>query len=150
MQMISPEVDLLKKLESVQSHYWSRTVDREMRFSFLTKEAELFAFFLPLLATLFPPDRSSGLSFPHRLAFHDWDLVTRWAQLLITSHYYLPRTSKDQSTMKAELIRVIRTISCKTHYSGILNRSDKQSNCNKVVGSSRQCSVSLVLSSKDE
>ena len=35
--------------------------------------------------------------------FHDWGLLTRWAQLLITSNYYLPSTPKDQSTMRAEL-----------------------------------------------
>ena len=32
--------------------------------------------------------------------FHDWDLVTRRAQLLITSNYYLPSTPKDPSTMR--------------------------------------------------
>ena len=32
-------------------------------------------------------------------------LVTSWAQLLITSNYYLPSTLKVQSTMRAELTR---------------------------------------------
>ena len=35
--------------------------------------------------------------------FHDWGLVTRWAQLLITYDYSLPSTSKDLSKMRAEL-----------------------------------------------
>ena len=35
--------------------------------------------------------------------FHDQCLVNRWAQLLITSNYDLPRTPKDQSTRRAEL-----------------------------------------------
>ena len=36
-----------------------------------------------------------------------WGLVTKCAQLLITSDYYLPSTSKDRSTMRAELTGVI-------------------------------------------
>ena len=46
-------------------------------------------FFLPLI---FAPTGS-----------HNWCLVTRRAKTLITSNYYLPSTSKDQSTMSVEL-----------------------------------------------
>ena len=52
-------------------------------------------FFLPLISVL--------------TGFHNWGLVTRWAQLLITSTYYLPSTPKDQSRMRAELTRVVRS-----------------------------------------
>ena len=31
--------------------------------------------------------------------FHDWDLVTRWAQLLITSNYFLPSKEKEEKQM---------------------------------------------------
>ena len=40
--------------------------------------------------------------------FHNWDLVTRWAQLLITSNYYLPSTPKYRSTMRAELSELLQ------------------------------------------
>ena len=55
--------------------------------------------FLPafLLSDLFLP-LISALT-----GFHDCGLVTRWAQLLITSSYYLPSTPKDWSTIRAEL-----------------------------------------------
>ena len=44
--------------------------------------------------------------------FHDWGLVARWAQLQITTKYYLPSTLKDQITMsilKAVLTSVNHT-----------------------------------------
>ena len=41
--------------------------------------------FLPLISAL--------------TGFHDWGLVTRWAQLLITSNYYLPRGGKEVFSM---------------------------------------------------
>ena len=43
--------------------------------------------FLPLISAL--------------TGFHDWGLVTRWAQLLITSN--LPSTPKDRNTMRTRL-----------------------------------------------
>ena len=39
--------------------------------------------------------------------FHDWGLVTRWAQLLSTSSNYLPSKSKDRSTTRAKLTGII-------------------------------------------
>ena len=41
--------------------------------------------------------------------FHVSDLVTKWAELLITSNYYLPNTLKDCSTIRAELTGVIES-----------------------------------------
>ena len=38
-----------------------------------------------------------------KTGFHVCGLVTRWAQLLMTSYNYLPSPSKDQSTMRADL-----------------------------------------------
>ena len=35
--------------------------------------------------------------------FHDWGMVTMWAQLLITCSSSLPSTQKDRSTMRGEL-----------------------------------------------
>ena len=48
--------------------------------------------FLPafLLSDLFLPIISAPTG------FHDWGFVTRWAQLLITSNYYLPSTPKEE------------------------------------------------------
>ena len=40
--------------------------------------------------------------------FHSWGLLTKWAQLLITSNYYLPSTPKDQSMMRADLTEALR------------------------------------------
>ena len=52
----------------------------------------------PFLPFISPPT-----SFPNR------GLMTIWVQLLITSHYYLPSTQKDWSTMRAELAEVSNT-----------------------------------------
>ena len=58
-----------------------------------------FFYFFNLLSSVRPfLQLTSALT-----GFHVWGLVTRWAQLLITSNYYLPSTLKDQSSMRADL-----------------------------------------------
>ena len=52
-------------------------------------------FFSTSLSTRFPPVISFLPLISAPTGFHDWGLVTRWAQLLITSNYYLPSTPKD-------------------------------------------------------
>ena len=61
---------------------------------------QLILFFAPLPNNpLSPPDLFLPLiSTP--IGFHDWDLVTRRAQRLITSNYSQPSTPKDWSTMR--------------------------------------------------
>ena len=49
------------------------------------------------LSTRFPPVRPFLPFISALTGFHDWGLVARWDQLLITSNYYLPSTPKDQS-----------------------------------------------------
>ena len=49
-------------------------------------------FFLPFL---FPSCQIFLPLISAQPGFHDWGLVTRWAELLITSNYYLPSTLKD-------------------------------------------------------
>ena len=55
------------------------------------------------LSTGFPPVIPFLPLISTPTGFQDHGLVTRWAQLLITSSYNLPSTPKDQSTMRAEL-----------------------------------------------
>ena len=66
-------------------HFYSN-----LRLGAENRGTSIVASFLPFLSTCFPPARSSCLSF----GFHYWSLVNRWAQLLITSNYYLPSLSK--------------------------------------------------------
>ena len=61
----------------------------------------------PFLNARFPPARSSTPLISAPTGIYDWGLVTRWAQLLIISNFYLPSISKDQSTMRAKLTGVI-------------------------------------------
>ena len=63
-----------------------------------------FFYFFNLLSSVRPfLQLTSALT-----GFHVWGLVTRWAQLLITSNYYLPSTLKDQSSMRADLTEQLR------------------------------------------
>ena len=88
---------------------WRRNSRKKIsRWSFLLVRCDpeliLRFFFFPLpflpaflLSDLFLPLISAPTG------SHDCGLVTRWAQLLITSSYYLPSTPKDWSTIRAEL-----------------------------------------------
>ena len=63
-----------------------------------------FATFFPTsLSTRFLPVRPFLPFISAPTGLHYWGLVTKWALLLITSHYYLPSSHKDQSAMRAEL-----------------------------------------------
>ena len=57
------------------------------------------SYYFFLLLPAFP----SQIFLAAHFRFHGWGSVTRWAQLLITSNYYLPITAKEQSMMRAEL-----------------------------------------------
>ena len=65
-------------------------------------------FFFTSLSTHFPPVRPFLPLISAPTGFHNWGLVTRWAQLLITSNYLLPSSRKDQSTIRAELTELLR------------------------------------------
>ena len=54
-------------------------------------------FFSSYPSTLFPTVRPFLPLISAPTGFYDWGLVTRWAQLLLTSNYYLPSTPKDRS-----------------------------------------------------
>ena len=62
-------------------------------------------FFSTSLSTRFPPVRPFLHLISAPTGFYDWGLVTRWAQLLITSNYNLQSTLKDQSTMREKQLR---------------------------------------------
>ena len=76
----------------------------------LTTGKEMALYFFPVIffptsfSTRFPLGPPFGPPISAPTGFHDWGLETRWAQLLITSSYYLPSTPKDQSTMRAEQV----------------------------------------------
>ena len=56
--------------------------------------------FFTSLYSRFPPVRPFLTLIFAPTGFHNWGLATRWAQPLITSNYYLPSTTKDQSTIR--------------------------------------------------
>ena len=63
----------------------------------------------------FPPVRHFLPLISASTGFHKWGLVTRRAQLLITSNYHLPRTSKDPKYYEGRADRVIanqKTLCC--------------------------------------
>ena len=60
-------------------------------------------FFPPFLTTRFSSCQIFLPLISAPTGFHDRGLVTRWAQLLITSNDFLPITSKDRSTTRAKL-----------------------------------------------
>ena len=59
-------------------------------------------YFILIPDTHFSPARSCLPLISALTGFHNWGLVTRWAQLLITSNCYLPSTPLDQSNKRAE------------------------------------------------
>ena len=86
-----------------RSRFWIISEQKNRLIQNLTGKIKSKAIFSTSLWTSIPPVRPFLPPISALTGFHDWDLVTRWAQLLITSNYYLPSTPKDWSTMRAEL-----------------------------------------------